>query len=48
MRATLMYCANDVHIEHVPDARLSQPPFDWAGQVSGFLLTETLCEGGIC
>jgi hypothetical protein len=24
MRATLMSCANDVRIEHVPDARLSQ------------------------
>ena len=25
MRATVMYCAGDVRIEHVPDARLSEP-----------------------
>jgi hypothetical protein len=49
MRATVMYGVNDVRIEHVPDVRLSQPvPFDWAGQVAAFLMTDTLCEGGIC
>jgi hypothetical protein len=43
-----MYCANDVHIEHVPDARLSQPLFDWAGQVSGFLVKEEFVDECVC
>ena len=33
MRATLMYGANDVRIEHVSDARLSQPTDALAGAV---------------
>ena len=33
MRATLMSCANDFRIEHVPDARLSQPTDAPAGAV---------------
>jgi hypothetical protein len=33
MRATLMYGANDVRIEHVSDARLSQPTDAPAGAV---------------
>ena len=54
MRATIMYGTNDVRIEHVSDARLSQPTdapagaVRRAGQVAAFLMTETLCEGEIC
>ena len=33
MRATIMYGTNDVRIEHVPDARLSQPTDAPAGAV---------------
>ena len=33
MRTTLMYGANDVRIEHVSDARLSQPTDAPAGAV---------------
>ena len=34
MRATVMYGANDVRIEHVPDARLSQPTDVLAGEIT--------------
>jgi len=41
MRATLMYGANDVRIEHVSDARLSQPTDAPAGAVR-------LGRAGVC
>ena len=41
MRATIMYGANDVRIEHVPDARLSQPTDAPAGAVR-------LGRAGVC
>ena len=41
MRATIMYGANDVRIEHVSDARLSQPTDAPAGAVR-------LGRAGVC
>ena len=41
MRATIMYGTNDVRIEHVSDARLSQPTDAPAGAVR-------LGRAGVC
>jgi hypothetical protein len=53
MRATVRYGAKNVRFDTSPTpACASRPtrqpvPFDWAGQVAAFLMTDTLCEGGI-